>query len=248
MENLKEKLLREYDVVCQEIAKGKLSSIPVIKYGKKSTKGTFVGKNGNWGLTTNKERKNGKLGDLAYRNSIEKMIDAGLVSIRAIDEYKGKMRGIIGGNDTDLKNVLRFLISRIGEGSSTISYPEIDVTVDHNEGHLLKCYVNRYERDRSARDECIEEKGCFCQVCGLDFSRMYGDLGNDYIHVHHLIPLHTIKKGYRVNPKKDLIPVCPNCHAMLHRMIEDRKYDTEEQYRAAVKSLKEIIASNMKSL
>lgn len=242
MDIIKEKLLREYDVVYQEIAKGKLSSIPVVKYGKESTKGTFIGKNGNWGLTTNKERNNGKLGDMAYRNSIEKMIDAGLVSIRAIDEYEGKMRGIVGGNDTDLKNALRYLIKRIEEGNNIINYPEIDVIVDHNEGHLLKCYVNRYERDKSARDECIKEKGCFCQVCGLDFSKVYGDLGNDFIHVHHLIPLHTIKKQYKVNPTKDLIPVCPNCHAMLHKMISKEKLETEEQYRSSVKSLKERIA------
>ncbi|HHE7415551.1 TPA: HNH endonuclease, partial [Klebsiella pneumoniae] len=33
----------------------------------------------------------------------------------------------------------------------------------------------------------------------------------------HLIPLSDIKENYSLDPKKDLIPVCPNCHAMLHR-------------------------------
>jgi 5-methylcytosine-specific restriction protein A len=26
-----------------------------------------------------------------------------------------------------------------------------------------------------------------------------------------------IGPNYQINPEKDLIPVCPNCHAMLHR-------------------------------
>ncbi len=240
MEDIKKKLLHEYDVVYQEINHGTLSSIPVLFRGKESTKGAFVGANGNWGLTTGKKRSDGTLGDMAYRNSIGKMIDAGLVSIRAIDEFNGRLRGVIGGNDTDLKNVLRYLIKRIGNGDNII-YPEIDVTVDHNEGHLLKCYVNRYERNKSARDQCVNEKGCFCHVCGMDFAKMYGELGKDFIHVHHLVPLHTVKKQYKVNPTKDLIPVCPNCHAMLHKMIIREKLETEEQYRSSVKSLKERI-------
>jgi 5-methylcytosine-specific restriction protein A len=35
--------------------------------------------------------------------------------------------------------------------------------------------------------------------------------------VHHVVPLSSIGKEYVVNPKTDLVPVCPNCHAMIHR-------------------------------
>ena len=42
-------------------------------------------------------------------------------------------------------------------------------------------------------------------------------LGKGFIHVHHIVPIHTIGKGYKVDPSTDLVPVCPNCHAMLHR-------------------------------
>ncbi|PCP15512.1 HNH endonuclease, partial [Klebsiella pneumoniae] len=44
--------------------------------------------------------------------------------------------------------------------------------------------------------------------------------------IHHLIPLSGIKQDYRLNPETDLIPVCPNCHAMLHR--RDPPFTPEE--------------------
>jgi len=89
---------------------------------------------------------------------------------------------------------------------------------DHLEGALIPVLVNRFERDSKAREECINHYGCKCQVCGFDFGSTYGaDIGNDFIHVHHLVQLSKIKKAYIVKPRKDLIPVCPNCHAMLHK-------------------------------
>jgi predicted HNH restriction endonuclease len=54
-------------------------------------------------------------------------------------------------------------------------------------------------------------------VCGFSFGAIYGELGTGFIHVHHLVPLALIKQGYEVDPIKDLRPVCPNCHAMLHK-------------------------------
>ena len=57
---------------------------------------------------------------------------------------------------------------------------------------------------------------------------MYGEIGKDFIHVHHLIPLNEIGKEYIVDYKNDLIPVCPNCHAMLHREIDGKRYSWQE--------------------
>jgi len=85
------------------------------------------------------------------------------------------------------------------------------------EGSLRQVIVNAYERSPKARNICIEHHGLSCKVCGFDFEEMYGELGAGFIHIHHIIPLHQIKSSYKVDPIKDLIPVCPNCHAMLHR-------------------------------
>lgn len=51
----------------------------------------------------------------------------------------------------------------------------------------------------------------------IDLIYKYGDLGKDFTHVHHIIPLNEIKEEYNVNPLTDLIPICPNCHAIIHR-------------------------------
>ena len=74
----------------------------------------------------------------------------------------------------------------------------------------------------------IAHHGCRCVVCGLDFATRYGDIGIDFIEVHHLVPLSNIGKEYVVDPIQDLRPVCPNCHAMIHRVrppldVEDIK-------------------------
>lgn len=92
-----------------------------------------------------------------------------------------------------------------------------DPLSEYWEGATKTVKVNRYERDLSARTACIDEKGAFCNICELVFAEFYGDSCAGFIHVHHLVPLSEIRKGYHVNPSEDLLPVCPNCHAMLHR-------------------------------
>ncbi len=85
------------------------------------------------------------------------------------------------------------------------------------EGAKKEIKINAYERSLEAREKCIKYHGLKCKVCLFSFADKYGSLGAGFIHVHHLKPLSEIKQTYTVDPIKDLIPVCPNCHAMLHR-------------------------------
>ena len=85
------------------------------------------------------------------------------------------------------------------------------------EGSTRRTVVNSYERKPKARLQCIHHHGTRCIVCGMDFGETYGELGRGFIHVHHLKSLAAQKKKHAVDPKKDLVPVCPNCHAMLHK-------------------------------
>ena len=96
------------------------------------------------------------------------------------------------------------------------------------EGHLKSVVVNKYERSSIARQKCIEHFGCKCLICGIDFEKAYGDIGKGFIHVHHLVPLHNIGKEYVVDYRRDLIPVCPNCHAMIHRLDGGEAMSVEE--------------------
>lgn len=85
------------------------------------------------------------------------------------------------------------------------------------EGMKSVVLVNRYERSPEARLACKKYWGTNCIVCAFDFGRTYGDHGKDFIHVHHLTPISEVGMEYLVDPINDLRPVCPNCHAMLHR-------------------------------
>jgi 5-methylcytosine-specific restriction protein A len=85
------------------------------------------------------------------------------------------------------------------------------------EGAKIRIEVNRYERSAFNRATCIEIHGYICKACGFDFSKVYGDLGKKFIHVHHVTPISRICEGYVIDPANDLVPLCPNCHAMVHR-------------------------------
>jgi len=85
------------------------------------------------------------------------------------------------------------------------------------EGALKQELVNRYERSRYNRTLCINFHGLNCKVCNLNFAETYGETGRGFIHVHHITPVSQMGPGYIINPIEDLIPVCPNCHAMLHK-------------------------------
>lgn len=85
------------------------------------------------------------------------------------------------------------------------------------EGAKRTITVNAYERSKKARDVCIAYWQAICAVCGMDFEKVYGDIGKGFIHVHHLVKIADIGQEYAVDPIRDLIPVCPNCHAMLHK-------------------------------
>lgn len=94
---------------------------------------------------------------------------------------------------------------------------EVDSEIEYSEGKTKRVLVNNYERNPIARKKCIEHFGLSCQVCQFNFQEKFGELGKDFIHVHHKIDISTVGKEYSVNPITDLITVCPNCHSMLHK-------------------------------
>jgi 5-methylcytosine-specific restriction protein A len=98
------------------------------------------------------------------------------------------------------------------------------------EGAARVVSVNSYERNPLARQRCIAHHGYRCAVCAFDFAEFYGEIGQHFIHVHHIVPLGQIKGEYEVDPIKDLIPVCANCHAMIHSTRPALEVDQLRQY------------------
>jgi 5-methylcytosine-specific restriction protein A len=105
------------------------------------------------------------------------------------------------------------------------------------EGGVQRVLVNRYERDPKARKACLDHYGTKCRVCHTRMNDFYGKIAEDFIHVHHLKPQTLRQPGYEVDPINDLIPVCPNCHAMLH--LSDPPFTPEE--------LQELISDSLSS-
>jgi len=87
----------------------------------------------------------------------------------------------------------------------------------YSEGTKTKVVSERYERNPVNRELCLAANGYVCKICGFDFEKIYGKIGSGFIHVHHIEKVADHGGTYYLNPVKDMIPVCPNCHAMLHR-------------------------------
>jgi 5-methylcytosine-specific restriction protein A len=95
--------------------------------------------------------------------------------------------------------------------------PGPDGSIKGVEGGRLTALVNKYERDPALRAQCIDFFGPNCQICGFSYFDVYGEIGKGFCHVHHLKPLSEVGEEHSVDPISDLIPVCANCHSMLHR-------------------------------
>lgn len=96
-----------------------------------------------------------------------------------------------------------------------------DLTHSYTEGTAHNISITTYERNEQARNICLTHFGYNCQICGLNFEEKYGSIGKDFIHVHHIKFISSMQgQTHDINPLTDLIPVCPNCHSMLHRKVE----------------------------
>ena len=95
--------------------------------------------------------------------------------------------------------------------------PEEEIQVIPSFGKKITVLVNKYERDPKKRLECLNHFGYRCQICNFSFKEVYGQLGEDFCHVHHIEPLSEVGGEHNIDPTKDLIPVCANCHAIIHK-------------------------------
>lgn len=95
------------------------------------------------------------------------------------------------------------------------------------EGKRKKIYTTKYERSSENRKKAIKIHGTRCMVCDFDFEEVYGELGKDFIEVHHTKPLSSLDEEIIVDPEKDLVCLCSNCHRIVHRK-KDKILSVEE--------------------
>ena len=131
--------------------------------------------------------------------------------------------------------------STSGSGLPTPSAPNFREETEGERKHVTKETEVIY-RNPTLRQQCLDKYGYQCQCCGMDFAAMYGeDLGANFIEVHHLKPISTFETdGVPANFLENLVPLCSNCHAMIHH-IKDSAHplrDLREAYRGEKKVLK----------
>ncbi|WP_432185992.1 HNH endonuclease [Streptomyces sp. Tue6028] len=106
------------------------------------------------------------------------------------------------------------------------------------EGRLLVRRALARERDPKLRRRKIQQatrsgRPLSCEVCAFDFSRAYGALGEGYIEVHHVLPLHI--SGTRETKLDDLACLCANCHRMCHRCRPGESWRTPSALRDEIR-------------
>lgn len=160
-------------------------------------------------------------------------VDSAKLSFKSL--LKNGLNGAPQGS-LKLSQNLETYISLVFNTANDEFFPEVlDSNMEIFEGLKKPVLVNKYERSSIARAKCLEARGnkYICEICEFDFQQTYGELGKDFIHVHHITPIHTIGQSYKIDYVNDLIPVCPNCHAMLHRKVNGIFY--------SISALKELI-------
>lgn len=140
--------------------------------------------------------------------------------LATIEYYESQGKNLVG--DRKIYNEYYAILTQNGFIDNISNELDEQESQSDTEGYRKSVYVNVYERNPKARREAIKYHGTKCAVCEMSFEDKYGEIGAGFIHIHHIVPISEIGKEYQINYKTDLVPVCPNCHAMLHRKVNDR--------------------------
>ena len=128
-----------------------------------------------------------------------------------------------------------------------VTLPALELT----EGEIVEVHFSKHERNAALRMACIDHYrqqhagDVVCEACGLDFGKRYGKIGEGYIEVHHLTPISQTAGTHAGDPSKDLVPLCANCHAMIHRlMVSEKKAGSDLEGMSALVKLRLLIEEN----
>lgn len=154
--------------------------------------------------------------------------------INKIDRYPEYQNRVVFGVErffhleTIENSIKKFLLGKTPpQGSKVLSIWDIyDLENENNESlfpegtRILKKHYE-LERDNSiskkAKEKRLSEEGKLeCDICNFNFSKVYGDIGKDFIEAHHLTPVSKLD-GKKRTKITDLALLCSNCHRMVHR-------------------------------
>lgn len=117
----------------------------------------------------------------------------------------------------DLFNLYKIESVKLNTIKEDIEAEKAEEDSFYSDGSIHTYFGKRYERNPLNRKKAIEIHGTMCVACGFDFYESYGEHGKDFIEIHHVRPLSSVGEEVEINPKDDLVPLCANCHRMVHR-------------------------------
>lgn len=96
-----------------------------------------------------------------------------------------------------------------------------DLTGEFPEGKIVERTHKARERNSQvislAKEKFKKLKGrLYCQVCGFDFEKTYGQIGKDFIEGHHTIAVSEMSNDHKTKVE-DIAMLCANCHRMVHK-------------------------------
>src|SRR5699024_5468913 len=155
-----------------------------------------------------------------------------LEQLRSHPGYKQYNSAVSRFPNTTINHFLLFINDNLYTRNVTMkdkiysNYPEEELYSEVrsgsvSEGAKVEYYVTKYERKSKLRLAAIDFHGLNCSVCNINFEKTYGELGKGFIEIHHIKPLYSLEGETNVNPKTDLVPLCPNCHRMIHRQRDN---------------------------
>ena len=119
------------------------------------------------------------------------------------------------------------IATKIHKSSKTkhnlIIYKEDDIINEGKAGHISTNTKSRSDKLRKAAIDFYKTSAGHlkCCVCGFDFEETYGNLGKDYIQIHHEHPVCQYDddgvESFIKDAIKNVKPLCANCHCMVHR-------------------------------
>ena len=136
---------------------------------------------------------------------------SGYISWKAIDAY---IRFYAQKHDIDLTAIKQPEVKTVDSTEAE------DEEQERYEGRLTEAKVLRRQRNRAARQQCLKASGYMCYVCGFNFEKTYGDIGKNFLEVHHTKPLATYDDEHPI-PQSELVALCSNCHSMVHSKREE---------------------------
>jgi len=127
--------------------------------------------------------------------------------------------GVRPVSQADYDAILSYAKFSPSQDEAVVSSTEEDAYIfeSFSEGSKTSYFGTRYERRKDLRIKAIAFHGLDCKACGFDFEQAYGEHAKGFIHVHHVVPISEYGGEQTVNPETDLVTLCANCHAVVHR-------------------------------